>query len=453
MSALGKKCALSLEEYLTVANPDSLRIAFVVGHFPRLSETFILNQVTGLRDRGHQVDIYSEYDGDWAQVHPDVEHYDLRQHTYRLHPVPANYGWRLLVGLWLLLTRFHQAPLQLLRSLNPFEYGRYALGLWMLYGAVAWVDRGCPPYDIVHSQFGTQGHRAWFLQRLMPSSTKLVVMFRGHDISSFVQEKGLAVYADVFRVAHACLTNCDFFRQRLIALGCTPEKIAVHYSGLDVAKFAYQPRQIGSDGAVHLVTTGRLVEKKGIEYVIRAIARLAPRYSQIQYTIVGDGPLRSDLEALVHELGLDAVVRLVGWQPEQSLIASLDQAHIFIAPSVTAADGNQDAPINVLKEAMAMGLPVISTLHGGIPELVQDGVSGYLVPERDAQALSDRLERLLNEPERWPAMGRAGRAYVEQHFNLQALNTRLVARYRDLLGSTEPPPQSLPLEQALASQS
>lgn len=99
-----------------------------------------------------------------------------------------------------------------------------------------------------------------------------------------------------------------------------------------------------------------------------------------------------------------------------------------------------------------MGLPVISTLHGGIPELVQDGGSGYLVPERDTQALSERLERLLNEPERWPAMGRTGRAYVEQHFNLQALNTCLVARYRDLLRSTEQPPQSLPLEQALASQ-
>ncbi|HSM84195.1 MAG TPA: glycosyltransferase [Nodosilinea sp.] len=430
-----------------MAEPTSLRIAFIVGHFPRLSETFILNQVTGLRDRGHQVDIYSEYAGHWEQVHPDVETYGLRQHTYPLYPVPAAYGVRSLVGLWLLLTRLPKAPRVLLGALNPWRHGRYALGWWLLYGAAAWVDRGCPRYDVIHSQFGTQGHRGWWLQRLMPDA-RLVVMFRGHDISSFVREKGPAIYADLFEAAHACLTNCDFFRQRLIELGCAPQKVAVHYSGLDVAKFTYRPRQLGADGAIRLVTTGRLVEKKGIEYAIRAIAPLAPRYPGLRYTIIGDGPLRADLEALAQSLNLGSVVQWVGWQSEQELIASLDRAHIFIAPSVTAADGNQDAPVNVLKEAMALGLPVVSTRHGGIPELVEDGVSGYLVPERDAAALSACLERLLGQPDQWAAMGRAGRACVEARFNLETLNDRLVGRYRDLLPTADPP---RPRQPALAT--
>lgn len=416
-----------------------MRIAFIVGHFPRLSETFILNQVTGLIDRGHQVDIFSEYEGDWDQVHPDVIRYNLRQRTYPLYPVPKNYGWRSLKGLWLFLSRFPKAPRLMARSLNIVKDGRAAAGLWLLYGAAALADSGCPQYDIIHSQFGTQGHRAWFLQRVMRPSPKLVVMFRGHDISSHLQQAGEDVYTDLLRAADQCLTNCDFFRQRLIQLGCLSSKVTVHYSGLDVAKFAYKPRQPDPDGTIRLLTTGRLVEKKGIEYAIRAVARVAPRYPQLKYTIVGDGPLRPNLTALIRELNLASTVELVGWQPEAELIASLDAAHLFIAPSVTAADGNQDAPINVLKEAMAMGLPVISTIHGGIPELVQDGVSGYLVPERDGDALGDRLETLLREPHRWPAMGLAGRTYVEQHFDLRVLNDRLVERYQALLHNPDPP--------------
>ncbi|MDB9527128.1 glycosyltransferase [Oscillatoria sp. CS-180] len=422
-----------------------MRIAFIVGHFPRLSETFILNQVTGLIDRGHQVDIFSEYEGDWQRVHPDVEQYDLRQYTYPLHPVPASYGQRFWQGARLALTRWPQAPGRIVRSLNPLAHGRYALGLWTLYSSVSLIDQDWPAYDIVHCQFGTQGHRGWFLQRLMAPATKLVVMFRGHDISSYVRQKGEDVYTDLFHAADACLTNCNFFRQRLIQLGCPAHKVAVHYSGLDIGKFDYQPRRLDPDGTIQLLTTGRLVEKKGIEYVIRAIARLARRYDKLKYTIVGDGPLRGHFEDLIRNLGLENFVQLVGWQDEQALIHQLSQAHVFIAPSVTAEDGNQDAPINVLKEAMAIGLPVVSTRHGGIPELVQDSVSGYLVPERDVAALSDRIEQLINSPERWPEMGQAGRTFVEQHFNLHMLNDRLVTRYEELLRTKDPPPRSLPL--------
>lgn len=418
-----------------------MRIAFVVGHFPKLSETFILNQVTGLIERGHQVDIYSEYPGDWNHVHPDVKRYDLQQHTYPLYRAPQNYGWRILQGMGLLLTRFPKAPKLLLRSLDIFRYGFCAGGGWLAYSAATLADCGCPAYDIVHAQFGTQGYQAWFLQQMLHPRPKLVVMFRGHDISSYLQTVGDGFYDKLFAAADTCLTNCEFFRQRVIQLGCPPEKVAVHYSGLDVEKFTYRPRRISPGETVRLITTGRLVEKKGIEYAIRAIAHIAPQYPQLQYTIVGDGPLRSTFEALIADLHLEDTVQLVGWQSEETLIHYLDQAHLFIAPSVTAANGNQDAPINVLKEAMALGLPVLSTNHGGIPELVQGGVSGYLVPERDAAALAERLGWLLAEPDRWPEMGQAGRAAVEKTFNLTALNDLLVARYQALLRS-DPLPES-----------
>ncbi|MEL6856269.1 MAG: glycosyltransferase, partial [Cyanobacteria bacterium J06607_13] len=151
------------------------------------------------------------------------------------------------------------------------------------------------------------------------------------------------------------------------------------------------------------------------------------------YDIMGDGPLRSELSALIESLGLSGRVRLLGWCDEAEIIRVLERAHLFVAPSVTAASGNQDAPINVLKEAMALGLPVVSTYHGGIPELVQDGVSGRLVPERDADAIAQALLELIARPDRWPQMGQAGRDYVKAHYDLHTLNEQLALLYRALL--------------------
>ena len=125
----------------------------------------------------------------------------------------------------------------------------------------------------------------------------------------------------------------------------------------------------------------------------------------------------------------------MGWRDETEIVKILQDTHIFVAPSITAADGNQDAPINVLKEAMAIGLPVVSTYHGGIPELVEDGKSGFLVPEKDVAALADKLGYLIEHPELWSAMGKAGRQFVLEHYNLNLLNDDLMNIYYSLINS------------------
>lgn len=418
-----------------------MRIAFLVANFPRLSETFVINQVTGLLDRGHEVDIYTDQVEDESKVHPDVNHYQLRARTYAMQAIPQNYLWRVLKGLWLGLLHFHKAPRLMLRSLNVFAYGEQALGLWLLYSAISLIDK--PPYDIVHCQFGTQAYRGLAFKRLLQASPskaslcqatpKLLIMFRGHDISCYVKQGGDKVYQKLFKHVDYCLANCEFFRQRAIELGWSAEQISVHFSGLDVSKFDFRPRPLEPCTPIQIATTGRLVEKKGIEYAIRAVAQQVHQFPDLTYYILGDGPLRQPLERLIDELGVESQIKLLGWQTESEIIQILETCHLFIAPSVTAADGNQDAPINVLKEAMAMGLPVISTYHGGIPELVEDGISGLLVPERDADALANKLGDLLTHPDRWPEMGRAGRTFVEQHYDLTRLNDRLVTRYKWLL--------------------
>lgn len=420
-------------------NQRPLRIAFVVGHFPSLSETFILNQIIGLLERGHEVDIYSEFRGDTSKVHPSVEKYQLLDRTFYLHPVSDNLLERTATGLNLLLQHGQQDPNLFLRSLNLFQHRTLAASLWLLHTAPSLAQK--PPYDIIHAQFGTQGFRGRLLRDLCAPWSKLVVTFRGHDISSYVDCYGEKVYQSLFKAGDFFLANCEFFRQRVIQLGCDPQKIIVHGSGIDCSQFAFMPRSLKPQEPVRIATTGRLVEKKGIEYSIRAIGKLAQTRPNLEYHIVGEGPLRSNFEQLIQELGIAHLVTLHGQQPQRELIKILDQCHIFVAPSVTAADGNQDAPVNVLKEAMAMGLPVVSTQHGGIPELVQDGISGFLVPERDADALAERLTFLIDQPDRWEAMGEAGRAYVETHYNMNTLNDELVSLYQHLLNA-EPIPQA-----------
>jgi colanic acid/amylovoran biosynthesis glycosyltransferase len=413
-----------------------MKIAFIVNCFPVLSETFILNQVTGLIDRGHEVDIYADRLGDTTKVHPDVTKYCLLGRTYFLNAIPDNLFLRLIKGIKLYYINFIQDPIITLRSLNLFKYGSLAVSLRLLYTAIPGLNKS---YDIVHCQFGTQGFRGMWFRAINSPNAKLITIFRGHDISQFVKDRGNKVYETLFQSGDFFLANCEFFRKKAVKLGCKSDEIIVHFSGLDVGKFAFKPRYLNPNDKIRVVTTGRLVEKKGIEYVIRAIAQLADHNPNLEYTIIGDGPLKEKFQQLIQTLNADSVVNLVGWKSEQEIIEILDQSHIFVAPSITAQDGDQDAPINVLKEAMAMGLPVVSTYHGGIPELVEDGISGFLVPERDTSALVKKLGYLAENPDCWSRMGQAGRTYVENYFDLNKLNDRLVDIYQYLLEPTTSP--------------
>ncbi|MBW4654862.1 MAG: glycosyltransferase [Kaiparowitsia implicata GSE-PSE-MK54-09C] len=412
-----------------------MRVAFLVHDFPKLSETFVLNQATGLIDRGHDVDIYTNRIHDPSEAHPDVETYGLWDRTYQLPETPSGLIPRVLKGMWLVMRHWHRNPALFGRSLNPFQCGLSALGFRLVYPATVLADKA--PYDIIHSQFGTQSFCGMLFARVQHPRPALVTTFRGYDISTCVKQEGASVYSPLFREGDFFLANCEFFRQRAIELGCDPAQIRVHRSGLDCAKFPYRARQAPSDRGVHLVTTGRLVEKKGIEYAIRAVALLLPKYPDLRYSIIGDGFLRQPLQELINALNLNQAVHLLGWKNEQQIAAILQEADLFVAPSVTAADGNQDAPVNVLKEAMAMGMPVISTWHGGIPELVEHGLNGLLVPERDADALAAQIELLIQHPEQWEGMGQAGRAAVEQHYNLHHLNDQLVDLYQMLNHATD----------------
>lgn len=406
-----------------------MKIAIIARKFPLLSETFILNQIAGLIERGHEVDIYAYELGDTFKMHPLVQKYQLLDRTYYAG-IPANYYLRALKGMRLLLTNFFKIPL-LLHSLNIFKYGRSATSLKLLYTAILLIDK--EPYDIIHCQFGDVGLVGTTLRNLGILKGKLITHFRGSDISEYIRQFGDDFYNQLFNTGDIFLSNCEYFKHRLVKLGCDEKKVVVYRSGIDCSRFVFTPRRLHPDDRVRIVTTGRLVEKKGVEYGIRAVAKLVKANHNIEYNIVGDGPLKDDLQQLIQELDVSDTIKLLGQKQQKELIEILNNSHIFIAPSVTSKNGDQDAPVNVLKEAMAMGLPVVSTHHGGIPELVEDGISGFLVSERDANTLAEKLGYLSEHPESWSEMGQAGRAHVEEHYNIDKLNEYLVEIYQQVL--------------------
>jgi colanic acid/amylovoran biosynthesis glycosyltransferase len=405
----------------------------IVGRFPVLSETFVLNQVTGLIDRGHEVDIYTEAPGETAKMHPNVEKYQLLERTQCMG-MPQNRLLRLLKGIWLFSINYPKNPALLMQSLNVFKYGKEAASLRLLYAAVSvlpFLDEGT--YDIIHCQFGTFGFLGIAFRIMAAPKGKLVVSFRGYDITWYLQWAGEHVYDRLFKVVDVFLPNCDYFKQRLIELGAEEKKIVIMRSGIDCSKFIFNTRHLPPDGRIRIVTTGRLVEKKGLEYGIRAVAKSTKLHPNIEYNIIGDGSLKEDLQQLIQELDVGDVVNLLGWKQQQEVVQILNDSQIFVAPCVTSKDNDQEGVPNVLKEAMAMGLPVVSTHHSGIPELVEDGISGFLVAERDVNALAAKLGYLIAHPEVWPEMGAAGRAYVEKHYEIEQLNDDLVEIYEKLL--------------------
>lgn len=406
-----------------------MKIAVLAGGvFPSLSKTFIINQITELIDRGHEVDIYAGEPDSQNIVHPDVEKYNLKTRIY-YDRVPQNNLVRLLKSPGVLLANFYKDPAAIFRSLNIFKYGKKALSLYLLYQAMPYL--GKPPYDIVHCHFGYNGLKGQALRDIGVLKGKLIITFHGVSISKDLQEKGEHIYNRLFKKGELFLPISEHWKHKLIKLGCEQERIIVHRMGIDCNNFSFIPRQPSPDGIIRLVSISRLVEKKGIEYAIKAVAQLAKITSNIEYNIVGDGFLKPKLQALIEELDVSTQVKLLGWKQKTEVIGILNNSHILLAPSITARDGDREGIPVALMEAMAMGLPVVSSLHSGIPELVKDGISGFLVAERDVDGIAAKLNYLIEHPEVWSEMGRAGRKIVEENYDIDKLNNSLLEIYRE----------------------
>lgn len=407
-----------------------MRVAFIVSGFPTLSETFILNQITGLIDLGHDMEIFAERNPNEGKIHLDVEKYHLMERVHYFN-LPHKKIKRVLKAVYLIIINFHKSPFKIFNSLNAFKYGKDALSLKLLYTLIPFLDR---KFDIIHCHFGPNGVIGAYLKEIGVKG-KIVTTFHGYDMSAFISSNGSDVYKDLFLVGDLFLPISNYWKKKLPELGCNEGKIIVHRMGINLGKFKFSERKIQDGEPVKMLTIGRLVEKKGHEYVIKAMAKVVKKHKNIEYIIGGDGPLAGKLGSLVSGLGSKNYIIFLGVVEQDEVLKLYQKAHIFILPSITSNDGGQEGIPVVLMEAQATGLPVISTYHSGIPEVVIDGKSGFLVPEKNVDALAERIEYLIEHPELWPDMGRYGRKFVEERYSIKKLNHRLAKIYETLLGS------------------
>lgn len=413
----------------------------MMDQFPRLTETYFLDQMTGLIRAGHEIDIIATNPSGQPKMHPDVIRFKLLERTRYIGldtAFPLNRPKQIVHALWLVLQNIHRAPRIIGKALCFWKYDCKTLDIYLrvIHTAIAF-SKGNRDYDIIHCHLGPVGLTGVSLRQLGIISGKIVTTFHSADAYVYPHRWGkrVQVYEKLWALMDLCTVCSEYMRNTLVALGASPDKIRKLPVGLDFNQFTFKARKPDADGVVKIVTVARLAEKKGLEYAIEAIAKVRAWCPDVPltYKIAGEGPERPKLERLIKTLGLEGCVELLGWCAQPEVTALLETAHLFVLPSVTAKDGNKEGQALVIQEAQAVGLPLVTTIHNGIPEGLLDGISGFLVPERDAHAMAQKLSYLVLTPEEWPVMGAAGRAFVEQQYNIEALNAQLLDFYDELL--------------------
>ncbi len=377
-----------------------MRLLYIVNVFPRITETFVLHQITYLIDQGNEVSILSylrpeDLDPPDYLIHEDVHRYSLleRVHYFRdaIGSIDNLYHFRLGSGLVdflnhtdLIVAHFANTPTQIAERLSAYS--------------------GVPYIFVAHARD----------------------IFVNPDIERLRER--------VERSAKTIVPT-EFNRRYLLELlgNSYAAKIRVIRYGIDLERFSREPKRRQPKELIVVLSIGRLVEKKGIGDAIRAFALVQSQHPHAILRIMGDGPLKSKIVQLINELGLQTRVQLIGYGSHLAVKEELQNADIFILPSRTAQDGDREGlPVAIL-EASAMSLPVISTLHTGIPEGVIQGKTGFLVREGDITALAHRLDLLLRDEKLRKEMGTAGREHIAKHFDLEVEMEKLIALIQDVV--------------------
>ncbi len=414
-----------------------MKIAFILGEFPAISQTFILNQITDLFDEGHSIKIFVNQNPHDKKIHPDVKDYNLKNYTFYFN-IPKNKIIRILKAVYLIFTNFYKFPIKIFNSFNILKYKKEALCLRLFYATIFFLNKKFDKkFDIIHCHFGPVGILGVYLKEMGLIKGKLITSFHGYDVNSYPKINGKNVYVDLFKKGDYFTTNTNYTKKQVLKLGCNKKKIAILQVGIKMEKFKFYLRNIQSNKPIIILTVGRLCEKKGHEYSIKAISKLAKKYKNIKYIIAGAGLLEKKLKELVNELCIKNNVNFLGEVEEKEVLELYKRAHIFVLHSITTKEGDKEGQALVLQEAQATGLPVISTFHNGIPEGLINGKSGFLVPEKDVDLLVKKIEYFIEHPNILSKMGQYGRKFVEQKYDIKKLNKKLVKIYQSLANNDQ----------------
>ncbi len=430
-------------------------IGYVLMGFPRLSETFITHEIYLLERLGMKLRLFAIKQGDMEQVHDVVGH--IRAPLTYLPPVSSLSGARLVPWLWRNLPNYAGQHWRLLKT-RPFSYLK-TLGAALTMAVKYRNGWQTPLRKVFIKEFLQAGHIAmqvvdagtirhlhghfchgattitWFISRL----TGIPFSFTAHakDIYQVDQNPGdlLARKLQASRFVTTCTgANATHLAQRFP--NC--EHVHTVYHGLDTEFFAPPLRGDRSSPVPRILAVGRFVQKKGFADLIDACALLKTAQVAFRLLIVGEKGDQSEfIRAKVSELSLDDVIELRGPVTHDELRRLYHESAIFALPCLVAADGDRDGIPNVLAEAMATGLAVVTTSISGIPELVRDQIDGLMVPERNPQSLAAALQQLLQDEELRHRLGAAARDRICQVFDSHKTTRELKTLFLDAMGLNE----------------
>ena len=293
--------------------------------------------------------------------------------------------------------------------------------------------------DVVHSHFGTIGWYDSLVIRI--TKVKHIVTFYGDDVNMLPTQypSWRNRYNSLFESADLFLCEGPHMAECIKKLGCQQEKIRVHHLGVEVDKIPFKPRRWHPGETLRILISATFREKKGIPYALDALGRLKNE-ADFEITIIGDSTTteksRKEKECIlkvIEKHKMKSIVKMFGFQPYSVLMEIAYKNHVFLSPSITAEDGDTEggAPVTIIEMA-ATGMPVVSTRHCDIPEVIKNGCTGLLAEERDSEGLTYHLKWLIADPALWPKMIGAGRELIEKEFNVQRLAAKLGEFYKGL---------------------
>lgn len=391
-------------------SPPERRTAYVLKMYPRFSETFVVSELLAVEAAGEQVDVFSLRPPNDGRFHESLAEVRAGVTYVRSSGLRAADVWAVLGS-----ARPHLPGLA--ASLDELLDAPVVDAVQAVEIAVELRRRGITH---VHAHFGSV---ATTVARLASRLAGVPYTFTAHAKDIFQEDVDAGDLRRKLDDAAAVVTVSDFNLAHLrTTFGSAARSVVRIYNGLDLARFPYadpDPRPAS------VAAVGRLVPKKGFGDLLEALALLAADGRDVRLDLVGTGPCEADLLAQVARLGLGAQVRLHGALPQGKVRAVVQAAAVFAAPCTVAEDGNRDGLPTVLLEAMALGTPSVATPVTGIPEVVRDGVTGLLVPERDPAALAGALARLLDDPGLRVRLARRARERVEEDFDVHGQAARL----------------------------
>lgn len=315
------------------------KIAFVVGEFPVVSETFIINQVADLEDRGFDVTIFSFRHGNMNNISCRFYEHQMKKKTFYLD-MPANKFFRLLSAVKILIKILFIQPKLIIKVLDIKKYGANASSLKLVFWVYPFLGK---KFDLIHCHFGPIANKFLIIKDILGVNPKIVTSFYGYDVSNIIQNKPLNYYDRLKKESSLFFVMSNNMKERLVKQGFDAIKVEVLPVSINISDFSFKTRNLKNEEIIKLCSVGRFVEKKGFEDLLRALAIVKSKSKkQFKCEIIGDGPLKEKLLKLTNELNIKELVDYKGYMKIEDVVRYFSNAHLFVQPSKTALNGDME---------------------------------------------------------------------------------------------------------------